>query len=361
MNKFCSLLPAFLLVAQFSCSPGAQRSGNFRIAIVPSRSGQHGIFVMNSDSSGGKLLTPDSNAQLRPSSWSPDGKKIVFFSYRREDAEIMNKFRIPSHFPIYIMEASGSNQKRLLDFPVSGFSWSPDSRKLLFTSAYEDPAKDDLDIKRGARAPMSAVYVLDLSTGAHKRLTAFGQNCFASWSPNGSLAALSLGSNGEANIYVVSLDGKVARHFTNSATMDLRPAWSPDGQTIAYAAVPSLNADAQDAGVYIIKADGSGKKRISSIIAYDVYWSPDGKKLLLLSSGGIYLLALDDGKILSISTPSDRPLDAVFTPDGMKVMFRSNLEGDWYLYAVDLKGENRKRISSQLTASLFCLSPLLTK
>lgn len=358
MIKIFSRMLLILLLTAVSCSSGELA---YKIALVPSGSGQHGIFVMNSDTTGGRLLTPDASAQLRHSSWSPDGRKILFLSYRPEDAEIMNKYRIPSHLPLYIMDSGGYNQKRLLDFPVSAFSWSPDSRKLLFVSAFEDPAKDDYDVQHGTRAPMSAIYVLDLATGTHKRLTAFGQICSASWSPNGGLIAISLGSNETADIYVVSLDGKVARHVAQSATMDLQPSWSPDGKMIAYLAVPPPSSDVQGAGVYVIKDDGSGNTRISDMIAYDAVWSPDGKRLLVLSSDGIYLLAMDGGIPVRLSNPSDRPLDALFTPDGEKVMFRSNLEGDWRLYTVDLEGENRTRISGQLTASFFCLSPLSGK
>jgi Tol biopolymer transport system component len=351
---FFRMLP-FIFMLAVSCTSGNR---DYRIALVPSGSGQHGIFVMNSDTSGGSLLTPDANAQLRASSWSPDGSKILFLSYRSQDSEIMNKYRIPSHFALYMMDAGGNNQKRLLDFPVSACTWSPDSRKLLFVSAFEDPARDDNDVQQGKRPPMSAAYVLELATGTHKRLTSFGQICSASWSPNGRLIAISLGSNERADIYVVSLDGKVARHVTQAATMDIQPSWSPDGKTIAYVAVSPPTSDVPGTGVYTIKDDGSVNTRVSDIAAYDATWSPDGTKLLLLASDGIYLLAMNGGKPLRLSNRSDRPLDAVFTPDGQKVMFRSNLEGDWGLYTIDLEGKNRTRISGQLKPSYFCLSPL---
>src|SRR5512136_2483144 len=91
-----------LLIACMACSPSSE-VGNYKIALVPSRTGQHGIFVMNSDTTGGKLLTPDPTAQVRVSSWSPDGKIIAYFADRREDSLILNKYRIPLHSLLYLV------------------------------------------------------------------------------------------------------------------------------------------------------------------------------------------------------------------------------------------------------------------
>jgi Tol biopolymer transport system component len=160
-----------------ACSPASRKSDQYRIAFVPEATGQHGIFVVNSDRTGGKLLTPDETAQLRFASWSPDGKKIAFFASRNEDAPIRLKYRLPLHYPLYLMNSSGGGQKRLLDFPVSSFEWSPDSRQLLLVSAYEDPGQNDPNVLKGLKAPMSAIYLMNLQTGSQRRITGFGQQC----------------------------------------------------------------------------------------------------------------------------------------------------------------------------------------
>src|SRR5512141_2154103 len=121
----------FMCLAIFlaACSPAARESGGYKIALVPDLAGQHGIFAINADQTGGRLLTPDPTAQLRPTSWSPDGKMIAFFASRDEDSPMRLKYRIPLHFPLYWMDATGGNQKRLLDFPVSSFEFSRDGRQ----------------------------------------------------------------------------------------------------------------------------------------------------------------------------------------------------------------------------------------
>jgi Tol biopolymer transport system component len=325
--------------------------------LVPDLSGQHGIFAINSDQTGGRLVTPDRTAQLRPSSWSPDGKKIAFFASHDEDMPMLQKYRMPLHFPLYWMDATGGNQKRLLDFPVSSFEFSRDGRHLLFVSAYEDPAHNDEDIVKGLKNPMSAVYLLNLQAGTQKRVTGFGQNCYASWSPDGKSVALSFGDTPQSSdLYTASVDGKHTRRLTNSPGIKIKPVWSPDSKRIAYVCFVS-QPGGMTSNAYIVDADGSNGRKITNANPYEVSWSVEGKILLLRSTKGFDLVSTEGNTLVDMENKVIQPQDAVFTPDGKDVMFRSNHEGPWYLYAVDIKGANLRRISGNLSASMFCLSP----
>ena len=348
---------ACLAVVLAACSPAARKTGEYKIALVPDIVGQHGIFTINSDRTGGRLLTPDATAQLRPSSWSPDGKKIAFFATREEDSQILQKYPVPMHYPLYVMDAGGGNQRRLLDFPVSSFGWSPDSHQLLYVSAYEDPALDDPDVVKRLKAPMSAVYLLNLETGAQKRVTGFGQNCSGSWSPDGVNLALSFGDAKSSDIYIAGLDGKHTRRVGDSSGINIKPVWSPDGKRIAYISF-ALQETGIVADACIVESDGTNKKQIRGLNPYEVSWSADGRSLLLQSTNGITLTSMDGNTIVDLKNRVIQPQDAVFTPDGKDVMFRSNHEGHWYLYVVDMKGANIRRISGSLSSSMFCLSPL---
>ncbi|HYK87431.1 MAG TPA: hypothetical protein VE398_01580 [Acidobacteriota bacterium] len=346
-----------LLVLWAACSTPA---GEYKIALVPARGGQRGLYVVNSDSTGAKLLSTQGTVQLRAGSWSPDGKKIAYYSVGPGDSIIMNSYRIPLHSLLYVMDASGADQKRLLDVPVSNFAWSPDGRKMAFVSAYEDPQREDSEIVRGARQPVSAIYILDLNTHQQMRVTAYGYFCSASWSPDGTRIALSFGDDPKrSDIYVASLDGKHTRKVTDSPTIELYPTWSPNGKTLAWVAASVPGEETPGAGVYVLDLDGAKPRQVTNMAMSEASWSPDGKTLLLQSGDGVYVVGVDGGNPLKISGTSDRPMDAVFAPDGHRVMFRSNHEGDWHLYTVDLNGAGLRRIIGQLSASQFCLSPLL--
>jgi Tol biopolymer transport system component len=348
-----------LLFAAFaSCSSG-EKPGMYKIALVPSRSGQHGIFVMNSDTSGGKLLTPESTARLSSSSWSPDGKKIIFYAAPLQDSELAGSFQIPGHQLLYVSNSAGGGEKRLFSFPVSDFEWSPDGQKLLYVSASENPERLDPAVLRGTKSLLSAVYVLDLPSGERKRLTDFGLNCSGAWSPDNAHLALSLGSGSGSDLYVVNLNNGQTRRITDSQDINIAPSWSPDGKTIAYVCMGSPGKD-KDAGIYRVDSGGANKLRIFDRMAYKAAWSPDGKSVLVQSATGIYLIPAFGGQATELYTGRGRPLDAVFSPDGRKILFRSNHEDAWQLYSVDLKGGNLRRVT-HLSAASFCVSPLLSK
>ncbi len=315
---------------------------------------------MNSDSTGAKLVSTQGSVQLREGSWSPDGKRIAYFSVGPGDAIIMNSYRIPLHSLLYVMDITGADQRRVFDVPLSNFAWSPDSEKIAFVSAYEDPQREDAEIVHGARQPVSAIYIFDFKTGQQLRVTAYGYHCSVSWSPDGTRLALSFGDDPKrSDIYVASLDGKHTRKLTDSSLINFLPAWAPNGKTLAYVAASPPGEQAPGSGIYLTDVDGGNKRQVTNMIISEVTWSPDGKTLLLQSAGGFYVVGADGGNPLKITGSLDRPLDGVFTPDGEKVMFRSNHEGDWHLYVVNLDGSNLRRTIGQLSAGQFCLSPLL--
>ncbi len=83
--------------------------------------GRFEIFTMNPDGSGKKRLTVNSNSDDLAPRWSPDGKKIVFTSLRS------------GKNLIYVMNADGSNVKKVSDQPGFGPTWSPDGKMIMFT------------------------------------------------------------------------------------------------------------------------------------------------------------------------------------------------------------------------------------
>jgi TolB protein len=114
---------------------------------------------MNVDGSGQTQLT--SNSDSAPS-WSPDGLKIAFQSFRDGD------------YDIYVMNADGSAQRAVTNNTVDDEdpAWSPDGQKIAFES-YRP---------RGGQAQ---IFVINADGSKETRLTntKTGGNEFSDWQP----------------------------------------------------------------------------------------------------------------------------------------------------------------------------------
>jgi Tol biopolymer transport system component len=363
VNRAGIWIAFFSLLLCAGCSPPPGGADGYKIAFVPSTPGQNGVFSMNSDTTGSKTLVADMMAQVRFASWSPDGKRLAFYSIRGQDEDILKKYRMLNEYLLYVMDATGDNQKRLLDFPVIDFGWAPDSRRLYFISAYESPDRNSPEVLSGTRRPLAYVYVFDTQTGSKNRLPGSGRNCSASWSPDGTCLAVGFGMGEDCGIYLISPDGGRSERLTDGTTIDFRPAWSPNGRTIAYVAHTKTDADAKDSGVFVIAANGTGKRRVDDETVSYVMWSLDGSMLLLQSSNTARLIDPNGRKqiLLSAGAGLRSIVNAIFTPDGRRVMFCSNDSGTWKIYSIGLDGQKRKTITIRTSSSNFCLSPLLTR
>jgi hypothetical protein len=87
------------------------------------------IYVAQPDGTQVVSLTDNTVADWDPV-WSPDGRQIVFLSYRDGPADL------------YTMEANGTHQTRLTRDPVmedtGGFDWSPDSASIIHAAAIRE-------------------------------------------------------------------------------------------------------------------------------------------------------------------------------------------------------------------------------
>jgi TolB protein len=114
-----------------------------------------------------------------------------------------------------------------------------------------------------------------------------------------------------------------------------QPAWSPDGRFIAF-----LWDDWSRQDVYLVPAEGGKITRLSNSTSFignpsfgsagePPSWSPDGKQVLYVQDGDLFLSSVPDGTILRLTDTAEFESGARFSPDGEKIAYSKG--GDLYV------------------------------
>lgn len=301
-------------------------------------SGGHGqdsaVFTVQDDGNAEKRLT-DGGMDLLPQ-WSPDGKHIAFLALRKQDYELAETNDFAFHWFLYVMDADGSNQRRVSTTPVGMFfEWSPDGKRFLFQSSHEDPRNRGKD-----GIVSSAIYVMNVDGTGKKRLTPIeGIDSLPSWSPDGKRIAIGSDRNGTNELYLVVPEGGDAVPLTTGKNVAGPPAWSPDGKLIA-----TSTGREKDDGVWLVSTDGKHQNRISDS-GKPMSWPPEGNALLVLRGGGIVILDTQGRTLRRLTPPTIRALDAVFSPDGSRVFYRTRSKDGFAIFSVKNDGSNRIQLT----------------
>lgn len=133
--------------------------------------------------------------------------------------------------------------------------------------------------------------------------------------------------NDNHDLYVKNVDTGMMVRLTDSPQRDADPAWSPDGERIAFIR--------GNRTVHMIRADGQGERKVGDLGEeahgmYGLSWSPDGRRLVMSrrplyrQPAALYSLEVGAASPVQISFPTPNAtgdMYPVFSPDGASLLF----------------------------------------
>lgn len=160
------------------------------------------------------------------------------------------------------------------------------------------------------------------------------------FSPDGTKIVFSSDMSGSWAIYVMNAyDGTELTLLTNNFA-DSNPAFSSDGTKIVF-----TRSVGYYSSIYLMNADGTGQTQITSgSYDYAPSFSHDGRGIVFNRGGDIYFLSISSGKLKPL-TRNAAAYDPVISPDGTKIAFVSNRDGNDEIYKMNFDGSNVQRLT----------------
>ena len=327
------------------------------IAFNSNREGNYDIFLMPAKGGRPKRLTYHSADDIL-GDWSPDGRWIVFSSNRD------HRFA-----QIYLLEVETGYVRRLTSDETNLHSptFSPDGRYIVFCrggtswwrKGYRGSANSEI-----WRLPIT-IEGDRIATGKPERLTYYeGNDWFPMVSPGGTLYFVS-DRTGVFNIWRMPLIGtrgegrrtgeSKVEQVTNHADRVLYPNLSRDGKFIVYE---------HDFSLWVVPTKGGEPKRLTIFApsdepqnrlqrlaltsqATEFALSPDGKQIAFVVRGEIFVVNVEKGgEAKRITDHPYRDFDIDWSPDGKKLAFVSERDGNREVYIVDIRTRELKRLTN---------------
>ena len=305
-----------------------------RVLVVDTAGGSTRVLATRS--------TPESFVMLKPA-WSPDGSRLALLA-----ASDLT----PRRREIVSVDVRDGTTRRIADLGlelVDGLVWLPSGLELIVAGREARAAPQRLwlvSAATGAMRPLtgdvsdyalagvrpdgSQVLTVRLEStrslwtadaAAPDRPTRVAEDAGSlhgfdelAWTPDGQLL-YTVVEAGNANLWSLDPATLERRRLTTDPADDYQPTVSPDGGTVVFASNRSGVA-----ALWSMSRDGSNPKRLTTGGDTRPSFSPDGKWVAFLRSGGettpwmVFRLWLETGKVEQVTVPSTMRPDV--SPDG---------------------------------------------
>lgn len=250
--------------------------------------------------------------------------QIVFVSQRAR----------PGQKEVWIMDADGHNQRPLTNDRSLAATpcWGKNGGEIYYTTYKE--YNPDL---RGLLIGTAQAWWVSQRPNLN-----FAPN----WCARTERIVLTLGKDGNSEIYTMNRDGRNETRLTYTAAIDSSPCWNPAGNQIVFTSDRTGYPQ-----IHVMDADGTNVRRLTRMGRYNdsASWSPRGDRIAFVARDrnifDIYTMKIDGTDWRQLTTKTGNNEDPQYAPDGKHIVFASNRSGRFQIYIMRDDGTNVQQLT----------------
>ncbi len=345
------------------------RHDGAQLASVSSQYGTADIVLVTLSTGEVQRVTQDAGIEI-PQGWTTDGRALSYMrsssdgSFRTDVLSLVDGARRPmlpgesrphigfpspdgshvmymlgdgSSYTIGVADSLGANRRQLT---TEGFEeivrnpWSPDGKSILYVSR---------------RTGTSDLWIAPIDGSAPRQLTRNVRNDFeGAWSPDGQWIAFLSDRGKQTDVWIVPAAGGEERRVTNSAAEERAPlAWRAGTNELTF------NVTSERSELWAVDVESGQERQLTadSLRLSDFWVSPDGRDVAIIveRGGGVRELAMVPvmgGVARTLVSNQARIARPLFSPDGSKLVYSSDVGGTDDVWVVDVQGGAARQLTN---------------
>ena len=332
-----SIVLLVLLVAG-SMACGLFGGSDRPIVYVSEADGNPDVYVIDVETGESEVVKRGPGSEFAPA-WSGDGERIAFVVSMGGGRDVV------------IVEYDGADAE-LPVFPEDGGTdsnegsprWNAEGDSLAYVS--EINGQSDIYVSTLPEDAQGDIITTRITSEESREL-------LGDWSPDGQWLVFSRqGEDDVQGLWLRNPAGVNLLRLTDGVDSD--PAWSPDGDVIAFVRDDFGNSD-----IYLVRPEEDDDWRGKVVEErwlnspqeeHSPAWAPDGDTLAFVTNrdgnNEIYIANANDdepAERLTINEASDT--EPVWSPDGERIAFVTDLFGETEILVMDADGTNQQRLT----------------